>query len=248
MTDERDGITVRDISFASPVRGRVPAYLVLPSGSGPFPAVVWAPGSNGTRDDQLEEARDLAKRGIAGIIVTPPHVRQGGPLFVTCDPAKDLPAFTWYVKEERRAVDVLLTRPEIDGKRIGYVGFSYGSTVGAVLSAVEHRIRAFDLQSGRAHHTGYLPGICGSRLGKAKLASYVASMSRINPLNYVGHAAPSALLIQNGTLDENSPRAEVLALYRAATGQKQLRWYRSGHQLPPAANAFRDGWLEARLR
>jgi predicted dienelactone hydrolase len=58
-----DRIAVHDLSYASPVRGRVPAYLVLPPGKGPFPVVLFAPGSGGTRDELIGDAEDLADHG-----------------------------------------------------------------------------------------------------------------------------------------------------------------------------------------
>ena len=94
-----EGIAVHDLSYASPVRGRVPAYLVLPAGEGPFPVVLYAPGSNGTRDDFLGDARLLAKRGLAGLLFTPPHNRPGGPLltlmFFSTMPKDCGPRPTW---------------------------------------------------------------------------------------------------------------------------------------------------------
>ncbi len=39
--EQHGGVAVRDISYASPKGGRVPAYLVLPKGKGPFAAVIW---------------------------------------------------------------------------------------------------------------------------------------------------------------------------------------------------------------
>ena len=39
--EQRDDIAIHDISYASPKGGRVPAYLVLPNGKGPFAAVIW---------------------------------------------------------------------------------------------------------------------------------------------------------------------------------------------------------------
>src|ERR1700682_6211804 len=47
--EERDGATVVDPSYASPRGGRVPAFLVVPFGHGPFAAVLFGhwmmPGS-----------------------------------------------------------------------------------------------------------------------------------------------------------------------------------------------------------
>jgi hypothetical protein len=43
---DRGGIKIHDISYASPVSGRVPAYLVAPASKGRFAAILW-----GTLDD-----------------------------------------------------------------------------------------------------------------------------------------------------------------------------------------------------
>jgi dienelactone hydrolase len=37
---KRGGVEIHDLSYASPKGGRVPAYLVVPSGKGPFAAVI----------------------------------------------------------------------------------------------------------------------------------------------------------------------------------------------------------------
>jgi hypothetical protein len=39
--EHRGTVSIHDISYVSPNGGRVPAYLVVPSGNGPFAAVVW---------------------------------------------------------------------------------------------------------------------------------------------------------------------------------------------------------------
>src|SRR5262252_1228992 len=44
------GVTVFEISYDSPKGGRVPGYLVIPSGKQPFPAIVymhWGQGNKG---------------------------------------------------------------------------------------------------------------------------------------------------------------------------------------------------------
>src|SRR5215475_11195011 len=45
------GVTVSEVSYDSPKRGRVPGYLVVPSGKGPFAAIVymhWGQGNRGS--------------------------------------------------------------------------------------------------------------------------------------------------------------------------------------------------------
>jgi dienelactone hydrolase len=240
-----DGYAVHDLSYASPVRGRVTAYLVLPAGPGPFPAILWQPGLNGGRDDQLADAVALAAKGAASLLIDPPHVRTGGPSLITCTTA-DRRTFAQYVVEVRRGIDLLSSRPEIDGRRLGDVGFSLGSTIAGVLSGVDRRLRAVVVESGRAYHTGYLRGACAGT-SRRRLRAYLRGMGFTNPIRYVAHAAPTALLLQNGTRDPFTPRREALALQRAASQPKTVRWYPGGHELTPEAFADRDRFLEREL-
>jgi cephalosporin-C deacetylase-like acetyl esterase len=39
--EHRGSVAIHDISYAGPKGGRVPAYLVVPEGKGPFAAVIW---------------------------------------------------------------------------------------------------------------------------------------------------------------------------------------------------------------
>jgi pimeloyl-ACP methyl ester carboxylesterase len=246
-TQMRSGdVTVHDLTFASPKRGRVPAYLVLPPGKGPFPAVVMEPGSNGNRDFVVEDLVDLAKRGVAGFAITPPQMRPDGPLPFRCVAGKDRATFIHYVVEVRRAIDLLVTRPEIDPARIAYSGFSLGSQVGAVLSAVDDRARAIVLQSGTGRATAYAPLLCW-RLSKPKLAAYIRGMADLDAIRYVGHAAPTPLLIQNGRRDTIGVAA-IRPLHAAASRPKNVQWFPTGHELNVRARTLRDDWLVARLQ
>src|SRR5262249_36002598 len=59
------GVQQIELSYASPKKGRVPATLVVPPGSGPFAALVFVhpAGPNGRRDYFLSEALELARAG-----------------------------------------------------------------------------------------------------------------------------------------------------------------------------------------
>ena len=55
---------------------------------------------------------------------------------------------TQLVKDFRRTIDYLETRPEIDEDRLAYYGMSWGGTIGAVIPAVEDRIKVNLLLAG----------------------------------------------------------------------------------------------------
>ena len=86
------------------------------------------------------------------------------------------------------------------------------------------------------------------QLGQKKLDAYVEKLSAIDPINWVPKATGPAFLIQDGTRDPFTPRADVLALYRAAHGPKELRLYAADHPLSAAATAYRTRWLLRQVR
>ena len=56
--------------------------------------------------------------------------------------------FIQEIKDLRRSVDYLQTRPDIDGKRIAYYGMSWGGWLGIHATAVEDRFKASILTGG----------------------------------------------------------------------------------------------------
>ena len=88
--ERRGGVSIHDISFVSPKGGRVPAYLVVPDGKGPFAAVLWGHwywdnSDFRNRKEFLEESVALAPAGVVslmtdGPVARPGHVEDKGPL------------------------------------------------------------------------------------------------------------------------------------------------------------------------
>jgi dienelactone hydrolase len=231
--DTRDGITVRDVSFRAPRLGRVNAYLVLPEGTGPFPAVVWMPGSNGSRDDHVEDARDLAKRGIAALLPQP-----DGPVLSCSEIARERTTYVTNVLLMRRALDALQSRPEIDRTRLGAVGFSYGAYLVASGAGAEPRLKAVVLDSGAGRWSRAAREFCKPS------AKVLASLRAIDPQAWIGRSR-AAVLIQNGTKDPLTRRAELQALAKAA--HTTVRWYAALHPLNEQAFADRETFLAQKL-
>ncbi len=239
-------IKIRDVSFASPRGGRVPAYLILPPGKGPFPAVVYLHGSGGGRLDLVAHGGWLAARHAVALTIDSPLARRPRPVvpagIAGIRKERDLTVQT--VIDLRRAIDLLQSLPQVADARIGFVGYSAGARTGAILAGVERRVSAFVLMSG-----GSVPI---RRYVTAAPATLRAEVSRllgpVDPLRNVRRAAPARLFFQNGTRDRVVPRSALLALFRAASEPKELRWYRAGHGL--TARAYRDQleWLARELR
>jgi dienelactone hydrolase len=189
----------------------------------------------------LEEAGLLAQGGAISLLVDAPHARRPGqPIYRFTQ--EDHTEFMQAVTELQRGIDLLQARPQVDPMHIGFVGFSYGAIVGALLAGVETRIRTYILWSCVARLDAFLREL-GKSLPAAELAAYLGIMAPLDPVEHVGGAAPAALLFQFGRADKRVPEEHAQALFRAAGHPKQELWYDAGHALDGKARQDRYEWL-----
>jgi hypothetical protein len=78
------------------------------------------------------------------------------------------------------------------------------------------------------------------------LAAYEEAMQPIDAVNYLPHAAPSAVFLQAGKLDTR-PSPENTQEAFAATSDPKLQMYDTEHELNARAKADARAWLLDRL-
>ena len=239
-------VRVDDVSFSGPGDTFLNAYLLTPSGAkGRHPAVIYAHGAGGNRQELLGEALQMAGKGTVTLALD---------MIYSTERAKELPEGMEgarenskleqeAVKEVRRAVDFLQSRDDVDGDEIGYVGWSQGARMGALTSGVEHRIKAFDLIAGGAapvsEYVKYAPVDLQDELKTL--------LERTDPLHFVAQAEPSELLFQDGRQDKVVPEAALKELAQAGSEPKEVRWYNAGHVPTSKMWAESRSWLSDRL-
>lgn len=236
-------IAVHDVSFALPDGRRVSGLLVVPPGKGPFPGVVYLHGSGGDRTELLVPAAWMAARGVVALTITSPLPGTGAAAGAAEQLRLQRAAAVSAVVAAMRAADVLRSLPEIDGSRIGLVGWSAGARTGAILAGVDRRFVAFDLLSG-----GSTPVAAYAAKAPAALRPAIErELGAVDPLRWIREARPASVLLQDGRRDEVVPRSALEALARAAGKAAVVRWYDQGHA--PSQQAFREqlDWLAARL-
>lgn len=256
--EERDGVKIYDISYASLKGGRVPAYLVVPKERGPFAAIIfghWAmPGSpTKNRTEFLEEAVAFARAGAVSLLTDAPLARPGfKPSTQPFDP-QDVAVYFQQVMDMRRGVDLLLARKDVDPARIAYVGHSYNANVGGLLAGVEKRIKTFVLMAGSLSDAEGLrsndPEMVKLRqlVGEEKIERIIAETSWLDPANYLGHAAPSSVLLQYGLKDGPNGEARGRHYFSLVSEPKELKLYDAGHALNAEARRDRYEWLRKQI-
>jgi dienelactone hydrolase len=257
--DPRDegGIMVHDVSWASPHGGRATAWLVVPPGDGPFPGVVYLHGSETWRDDFLDEAIALAHGGAISVVVDAPFARMGAnrryALTAWDDPVEERGMTAQAIVDVRRAYDVLAARDDVDETRLGFVGHSWGASLGVVLGAFDPRPAALVLITGRPSWTGFLRDaeaewVRAARddLSAAAWEHYLELMAPFDAMAHVDAVDGQRLYLQYGSEDDVVPPRVARELIDAAVGAR-ADMYEAGHALDDEATADRVAWLVDRL-
>ena len=232
-----DDYIVHDISYESPKGGWIAAFLVTPLGDGPFAGIIFLHPGGGDRSYFLDEAKKLAKLGAVSLLLDDNFSPKGE--------AADQDRIVRIIIDTRRAVDLLSTRSDVDPRRIGFVGHSYGANLGGVLAGVEHRIAAYVFMSGNARMSQDLIGLFNWKPGAEE--RYLQFMAQLDGIYFIGHAAPAALLFQNAQHDALNVKQDVLDFHQAASEPKTIKWYDAYHQLNEEAEQDRANWLSQQL-
>lgn len=216
IVEENKNFAKFRIEFNGIEGDRVPAHLYLPKNiKGRLPAVLVQHGINNKKHSEyiVECAKMLNARGIIAMAIDAPArgERKGpnnrGPKMF------DLPAVNqWYrqhCSDYSRALDYLETRPDVDAKRLGFVGFSWGAITGITFTAHDPRVKAMTSVVG-----GGLIGLLGKEL---------------DPIFNVGRIAPRPLLFINAKRDRLVWRPLATALHNKAGKNAVVKWYDTDH-------------------
>ena len=159
--------------------------------------------------------------------------------------------FLRQVIDMRRGVDLLTARRDVDSKRIGYVGHSCNAAVGALLSGLDHRFKAFVLMAGSmsdeiSQNTKDFQEF-RQKMGPEKVDAFTAKYNYLDQGKFVSHASPAFVFLQYGSRETflNADRARQYAAI--VSDPKELKIYDAEHALNAEARRDRIHFLIEQL-
>jgi len=160
----RGGQAVRFDNLTPGAPLTIDATLVLPSGPGPFPAVVQLHGCGGLEAQSFRWARWLADHGYAALVVDSFGARH---VKGDCRTGPDEPPVTARFDDAFGALRYLQSRPDVRADRVGAIGWSQGGVYAMAVingpSLERARRRGVALPAvGFAASVGVYPGGCFS--------------------------------------------------------------------------------------
>ena len=273
---KQDGYTRRKIIFNPDPFSSIPAYVLIPEGTSaknPAPAVLCAHGHGVGKDGavgivedyQKQYAVELARRGF---VTLAPDWRCFGerkdrdewvrrPSRDGCNVAYLAYGYFGYqlmqlnISDGQRCLDYLQSLPEVDARRLGCMGCSFGGTMTTYISALDQRVKAAVIVCYLSTLTDALNNrgrgnTCGSQfMFGLRKAGDIADVA--------GLIAPRACMVQIGSDDMCFIESDALAAFGqlgniyAASGERDqlvLDHFQGEHEIDLETGI---AFLEARL-
>jgi serine/threonine protein kinase/dienelactone hydrolase len=229
-TDDKARDWIKEkVTFDTPDEDeRMTAYLFLPKNSPPpYQTVIYFPGSSAQQQKSSQDLEEyvwfevdlsyLLQNGRAVLFpIYTGTFERADPKFLNLQPESHLNTeyYIQVIKELKRSIDYLETRPDIDAAKIAFLGFSWGARLGAIIPAVEERLKVSILKSG------------GLR---------AVWRPEINQINYVTRVKIPTLML-NGRYDMTFPYEKsakpMFDLLGTPPEDKVMKLYDTDHFIP----------------
>ncbi|MFO0801810.1 MAG: acetylxylan esterase [Gemmataceae bacterium] len=262
---KRDGYRVEKITFQTRPGIRMTANLYLPDKMGKLPAILMVHGHwKGAKQDPVVQSRCIGavKQGYVVLCVdafgageraigTALGEYHGEMTAATLLPT-GLPLSGLQVYENMRAVDYLLTRPEVDGEKLGITGASGGGNQSMYAGSFDTRFKSVVPVCSVGNYQAYLGAACC-------MCEVVPGALRFTEEGGIlGLAAPRGLMVINATRDARQFSVDeakksiayadsVFKLHSAGAAPRHAI-FESPHDYSKAMREEMYGWMAMHLK
>lgn len=195
------------------------------------------------RGQFVDEAKEIARGGAVCLLIE--TLWSDRDFFLKRTQTEDVQNSIEEVVNIRRAIDLLLSQPDIDPARVAYVGHDFGGMYGVLAGSLDQRPKHYVIMAATPRFPDwylYLPKL----EGEAREA-FIRQMAPIDAIGHVPNLAPASVFFQFGADDPHVPRERAEAFFAQAKEPKAMEMYEAGHGLNEAATADRKAWVREKL-
>ena len=204
----------------------------------------YEPGSPDSNRSQFqEEAREMARCGAVSLLVE--TMWSDPDFFLKRTQADDMQNSMEEIANLRRAIDLLLSQPNVDRTRFAFVGHDFGGMYGVLAGSLDQRPTHYVVMAATPRFPDWY--LYAPKLEGAEREAFLRQFSAIDPITHVANLSPAPVLFQFGTDDPHVPRERAEEFFSAASQPRDVRWYESGHGLNETASRDRREWLKENL-
>lgn len=254
--------TVHQVTYRSLDGLEIFAWYSVPAeGSGPFPAVLILPGYK----SEPALRRDWANKGVAALSVavrgklpSSAEFNPGYPGLLTSGvESRDTYSYKGVIADCVRAVDFLLSRPEVDAERIYCSGSSQGGGLTLITSALRKEIKAGvsgypflccypeSMRMQRSYPYDELS--CYARAYPDRVDQALDTLRYFDAVNFASRIE-CPMVVGIAMEDEVCPPETSYAAYKNLGGERELWLFpNSGHGNAHEYPARETAWLQQRI-
>jgi dienelactone hydrolase len=240
----QDGILSQLLVIQTPFGVRRVAELFRPEPEGNYAGILYIhwyepPNPSSNRSQFVEEAKEIARAGAVCLLVE--TLWSDTDFFLKRTQDEDLQNSIEETINLRRALDLLLAQPGVDGSRVALVGHDFGGMYGVLAGSLDRRPTHYVAMAATPRFPDWY--LYAPKLEGEAREAFIRQFAPLDPIAHIPNLSPAPVLFQFGTDDFHVPKERAEEFFTAAKEPKEIRWYASGHGLNDASTADRKEWL-----
>jgi len=244
----QDGVESRLLVIQTPFGYRRTAELFVPQTEEPHAVILYLhwyePESHDSNRSQfVEEATELAHSGAVSLLVE--TMWSDPDFFLKRTQAEDIQNSLDEVINTRRAMDLLLSQPDIDTDRFALVGHDFGGMYGVLAGSVDKRPTHYVVMAATPRFPDWY--LYAPRMEGEARDAFIRQFSELDPITHIPNLTPAPVFFQFGTDDPHVPKERAEEFFGAALQPKEMKYYEAGHGLNSESTADRKQWLKEKL-
>jgi dienelactone hydrolase len=243
-----DDIESQLLVIQTPFGYRRVAELFRPAREGSFAAILYShwyepESGNSNRSQFVEEAKAMARAGAVCLLIE--TLWSDPDFFMKRTQNDDAQNSIEEVVNTRRAIDILLSQPNVDSSRFAFVGHDFGGMYGVLAGSLDQRPTHYVVMAATPRFPDWY--LYSPKLEGEAREAFIHQMSEIDPITHIQSLSPAPVFFQFATNDPHVPKEGAKEFFAAATEPKEMKWYEAGHALNPDATLDRKAWLKENL-